>query len=162
MLSASYFVSSDPGQALGPRNSFSLSSLNRMAPSWSLITIFTVSASIMHVFRIQGLTIWHVESNSTYFQDVDIARTHLICTLFSAGIEQARKSKGQGILGAALGAVSCSFRKEINPFERYEMWTRVLSWDRKWVCLSSQKYPIGQKCWLGSFQMDIHGHAFCA
>ncbi|KAM0797218.1 hypothetical protein BDR22DRAFT_882274 [Usnea florida] len=80
------------------------------------------------------------KSNSTYFQDVDIARTHLICTLFSAGIEQARKSKGQGILGggnkvfgAALGAVCCSFRKEINPFERYEMWTRVLSWDRKWI-----------------------------
>ena len=82
-------------------------------------------------FDLKGLTIRHVESNSTYFQDVDIARTHLICTLFSTGIEQARKSKGQGILGAALGAVSCSFRKEINPFERYEMWTRVLSWDRK-------------------------------
>lgn len=81
-----------------------------------------------------------VESNSTYFGDVDIARTHLICTLFSQGIEQARKSKGQGIIGGgnktfgvALGAVCCSFRKEINPFEKYEMWTRVLSWDRKWV-----------------------------
>lgn len=81
-----------------------------------------------------------VESNSTYFQDVDIARTHLICTLFSRGIEQARNSKGQGFIGGgnkafgvALGAVCCSFRKEINPFEKYEMWTRVLSWDRKWV-----------------------------
>ena len=81
-----------------------------------------------------------LESNSTYFQDVDIARTHLICTLFSRGIEHARRSKGQGLIaggnkafGVALGAVCCSFRKEINPFEKYEMWTRVLSWDRKWV-----------------------------
>ncbi|MCJ1449900.1 hypothetical protein MMC28_000228 [Mycoblastus sanguinarius] len=80
------------------------------------------------------------KSNSTYFQDVDIARTHLICTLFSAGIEQARRSKGQGLIGGgnktfgvALGAVCCSFRKEINPFEKYEMWTRVMSWDRKWL-----------------------------
>lgn len=80
------------------------------------------------------------ESNSTYFQDVDIARTHLICTLFSAGIEQARKSKGQGAIGGggnafgvALGGVACSFRREINPFEKYEIWTRVLSWDRKWL-----------------------------
>ena len=60
--------------------------------------------------------------------------------MFSAGIEQARRSKGQGIIGGgsktfgvALGAVCCSFRKEINPFEKYEMWTRVMSWDRKWV-----------------------------
>lgn len=60
--------------------------------------------------------------------------------MFSAGIEQARRSKGQGIIaggnkafGVALGAVCCSFRKEINPFEKYEMWTRVMSWDRKWV-----------------------------
>ena len=81
-----------------------------------------------------------VESNSTYFQDVDIARAHLICTLFSRGIEQARDSKGSDSIGGgdktfvvALGAVSCSFRKEVNPFEKYEMWTRVLSWDQKWV-----------------------------
>ena len=87
-----------------------------------------------------SLTVGMTESNSTYFQDVDIARTHLICTLFSAGIEQARRSKGQGVIaggnqtfGVALGAVGCSFRKEINPFEQYEMWTRVLSWDRKWI-----------------------------
>ncbi|KAL9636715.1 MAG: hypothetical protein Q9164_002654 [Protoblastenia rupestris] len=80
------------------------------------------------------------KSNSTYFQDCDIARTHLLCTLFSAGIEQARSSKGQGIIGGgnkafgvALGGAACSFRKEINPFEKYEMWTRVLSWDRKWL-----------------------------
>lgn len=71
---------------------------------------------------------------------MDIARTHLICTLFSRGIEQARNSNGQGIIGGgnkafgvALGAVACSFRKEINPMEKYEMWTRVLSWDRKWL-----------------------------
>lgn len=82
------------------------------------------------------------ESNSTYFSDLDIARTHLICTLFSAGIEQARKTKttgeiggGNGAFGVALGAVSCSFRKEIMPYEQYEMWTRVLSWDGKWLYL---------------------------
>ncbi|KAL9102075.1 MAG: hypothetical protein Q9163_002724 [Psora crenata] len=92
-----------------------------------------------------------VESNSTYFQDVDIARTHLICTLFSAGIEQARKTKGQGIIGSgnnafgiALGGVVCSFRKEINPFEKYEMWTRVLSWDRKWLYIVTHFVRKGQ------------------
>ena len=34
-----------------------------------------------------------------------------------------------------LGAVSCSFRKEVKPYQPYEIWTRVLSWDRKWLYL---------------------------
>ncbi len=81
------------------------------------------------------------ESNSTYFSDLDIARSHLLCTLFSVGIEEARKPNSSSIgggntnFGVALGAVSCSFRKELRPYEQYEMWTRVLSWDRKWLYL---------------------------
>jgi hypothetical protein len=33
----------------------------------------------------------------------------------------------------ALGGVACFFRKEIKPYEAYEMWTRILCWDHKWV-----------------------------
>ncbi|KAL1961589.1 hypothetical protein VTN77DRAFT_1415 [Rasamsonia byssochlamydoides] len=81
------------------------------------------------------------KSNSTYFADLDIARCHLMCTLFSRGVDYARNArKRAGILGAsddliglALGAVSCTFRKEVKPCQRYEMWTRVLSWDEKWM-----------------------------
>lgn len=38
-----------------------------------------------------------------------------------------------GTFSIALGAVHCSFKKEIKPYEGYEMWTRVLAWDRKWL-----------------------------
>jgi len=38
-----------------------------------------------------------------------------------------------GSWSIALGAVHCSFKKEIKPYESYEMWTRVLAWDRKWL-----------------------------
>lgn len=31
-----------------------------------------------------------------------------------------------------MGAVSCSFRREIKPMRGFEMWTKVLCWDRKW------------------------------
>ena len=58
MLSASYFDASDPGRPSDPRNCFNHSSLNRTAPSWSLITTFTVSARSSGGFRIQGLTTW--------------------------------------------------------------------------------------------------------
>jgi hypothetical protein len=93
------------------------------------------------------------ESNSTYFSDLDMARTHLITTLFSAGIEQARNSKRQGMIGGgngafgiALGAVSCSFKKELKPYEKYEIWTRVLSWDEKWLYLVSHFVRKGRVC----------------
>jgi hypothetical protein len=86
-----------------------------------------------------GLTPVPAESNSSYFSDNDIARTHLVCTLFSKGIEKIRGGTAALVDGKtspfafALGAVSCSFRKEIKPYEQYEMWTRVLTWDHKWL-----------------------------
>ena len=39
------------------------------------------------------------------------------------------------LFGIALGAVSCNFKKELKPYESYEMWTRILSWDEKWIWL---------------------------
>lgn len=36
-----------------------------------------------------------------------------------------------------LGGVSCIFRREIRPYERYEIWSRMLCWDRKWVYIVS-------------------------
>ncbi|KAM0801111.1 hypothetical protein BDR22DRAFT_888782 [Usnea florida] len=82
---------------------------------------------------------WH-KSNSTYYSDLDIARTHLLCTLFSVGIDQARHEHGNPLLPARkpsftikLAAVQCSFKREIRPYQRYEMWSRVLAWDAKWL-----------------------------
>jgi hypothetical protein len=64
-----------------------------------------------------------------------------MCTLFSSGVDYARNARkragilgvSDGLIGLALGAVSCTFRKEVKPFQSYEIWTRVLSWDEKWM-----------------------------
>lgn len=94
------------------------------------------------------------KSNSTYFSDLDIARTELVTCLMAKAIRgpktespkagQTGNTKGTdpadstpGNYMMALGAVSCSFKKEIKPYENYEIWTRVLSWDRKWIYLIS-------------------------
>jgi len=37
----------------------------------------------------------------------------------------------------ALGGVSCFFQRQIEPLQSFEIHTRVLSWDRKWVYLVS-------------------------
>lgn len=91
------------------------------------------------------------KSNSTYFSDMDISRTHLFTAIIRNGIKKnsrlygAKKSAVAGAVGAtdgsrgrhliALGGISCLFKKEILPYKKYEMWTRVLCWDRKWYDL---------------------------
>ncbi|KAI1378802.1 hypothetical protein F4677DRAFT_412046 [Hypoxylon crocopeplum] len=79
------------------------------------------------------------KSNSSYFADVDIARTHLVCTLFARGIEQMRGGTSaytgskKPVFGLALGGVSCNFKRELRPYEEYEMWSKILAWDEKWI-----------------------------
>lgn len=45
----------------------------------------------------------------------------------------------------ALAGVSCLFRREIKPFEKYEVVNRVLGWDGKWVWVVSHFVQLGGK-----------------
>ena len=71
-------------------------------------------------------------------------------SLCTHGIEKLKKElaleekegRGDGAMGKGrfeirLGGVSCQFRKEIKPYEKFEIWTRVLCWDRKWLYMVS-------------------------
>ena len=79
------------------------------------------------------------KSNATYFSDLDVGRLHLVFSLCRHGISVTGKElakempQEKGGLSIALGGVACNFRREIKPFERFEVWTRVLAWDRKWL-----------------------------
>ncbi|KAF3762930.1 hypothetical protein M406DRAFT_263881 [Cryphonectria parasitica EP155] len=87
------------------------------------------------------------KSNSTYFSDLDVARSHCVSHLLRPGMDAiARNAETQcvrtkdgelakGGMAVGLGAVFCSFRREVAVLQGYEMWTRVLAWDRKWVYL---------------------------
>ncbi|TVY91596.1 Uncharacterized protein LAWI1_G001783 [Lachnellula willkommii] len=85
------------------------------------------------------------KSNSTYFSDLDVSRSHLVCALLQPGIERLQHNvrerlvldkEGQPVKGRwliMLGGVMCSFKREIGMYEGYEMWSRLLCWDRKWI-----------------------------
>lgn len=91
------------------------------------------------------------KSNSTYFSDMDISRTNLFTAIMRNGMKKqnarskSSRSSAQDALGAtsgtnsraviALGGISCLFKREILPYRKYEMWTRLLCWDRKWFYL---------------------------
>jgi hypothetical protein len=82
------------------------------------------------------------KSNSTYFSDLDTTRSYLVCCLVHTGIQKLQKNPGLVILPDGtpakgrwlimLGGVACSFKREIGIYEGYEMWSRLLCWDRKW------------------------------
>ncbi|KAI0016760.1 capsule polysaccharide biosynthesis protein [Xylariomycetidae sp. FL0641] len=108
---------------------------------------------------------WH-KSNSTYLADLDISRSHLVSHLVArAGHLVARNAKSRlvmdpsnpskparGSFNIGVGAVHCSFKREIGPYQRYEMWSRVLSWDRKWLYIVThfvQKGAVRPRSWDG-------------
>ncbi|CAG8903297.1 unnamed protein product [Penicillium egyptiacum] len=70
------------------------------------------------------------KSNSTYLTDLDASRAHL-SGLFFAPIFQ--KTTGSVRCNLIVSAVACTFRREIKPFQPYELWTKVASWDDKWI-----------------------------
>ena len=60
----------------------------------------------------------------------------MVTCLIKSGLQKARK-EGRSAVPPHLGGVSCSFKQEIKPYQSYEIWTRVLCWDRKWLYLIS-------------------------
>lgn len=79
------------------------------------------------------------KSNSTFFADLDLNRTELILFLFKdllapTGRDGGERKKKKSI---ALGGVSCVFKRQIAPLEKYDVWSRVLCWDAKWLYVVS-------------------------
>jgi hypothetical protein len=64
----------------------------------------------------------------------------------NAGDEEglpANVRDAKGKFYVALGAIGCFFQKEIAPMQGFEIWTRILSWDRKWLYLVSHVVKAG-------------------
>jgi hypothetical protein len=93
------------------------------------------------------------KSNSTYFSDLDVARAHYMGSVIRTGLQRLNAGDEEGLpaevrsvkgsYAVALGAVGCFFQREIAPLEKFEIFTRVLSWDRKWLYLVSHVVKKG-------------------
>ncbi|KAE8158068.1 hypothetical protein BDV40DRAFT_308212 [Aspergillus tamarii] len=94
------------------------------------------------------------KSNSTFYADLDISRIELLLLFFKDVItplspplrksdserahESAERQTGNlKHLTPALGGVSCIFRREIKPWQRYDVESRILCWDDKWLYIVS-------------------------
>lgn len=82
-----------------------------------------------------------------YFADLDVSRAHALSAVIRTGLTRLNRGDQEGIPKStsdvpgkymvALGAVSCFFQRQIDPLAPFEIYTRVLSWDRKWIYLIS-------------------------
>ncbi|KAK9447651.1 uncharacterized protein V1518DRAFT_428619 [Limtongia smithiae] len=84
------------------------------------------------------------KSNSTYFSDLDIARTDLMVDVFRKMLLDTKAKEGKWPY-IPLGAVASIFRREIKPYALYNIKSRILGWDEKWLFVISRfESPSGK------------------
>jgi hypothetical protein len=78
------------------------------------------------------------KSNSTFFVDLDDNRTELMLALFKNAVKPLKEGKSTPKARMFnLGGTSCMYRKAIAPFAKYEISSRILCWDQKWIYVVS-------------------------
>jgi hypothetical protein len=111
-----------------------------------LPTISTTWAPLMEIdFNLH-------KSNSTYFTDLDMSRAFLSGVIFGPLIT----GSGSKRCNLIVGAVSCTFKREIKPYKTYETWTRVASWDEKWIYMVTHFVQRGE---LRAGQRVLQSHS---
>ncbi|RKF77869.1 4-hydroxybenzoyl-CoA thioesterase [Golovinomyces cichoracearum] len=145
-----------------------------IAPSTLFLPVITTSRSPLMECDYN----FH-KSNSTYFSDLDVARSHIICALLEPGIYRIRHnveerlvlmsdgSPASGRWSFNLGATACNFKKEIGIYEPYEMWSRLLCWDKKWLyfvthfvkmgTVKPSAYVLTDGSWFGKGYRTVKG-----
>jgi len=61
----------------------------------------------------------------------------------SIDVQVGKMVPAKGAWFIMLGSVQCSFCKEIKPYESYDMWSRLLCWDRKWIYILTHFVKAG-------------------
>ena len=85
-------------------------------------------------------------------------------TLFGNGIYRYRGSttmnglsgKSTSNFTMALGAVSCTFRRELLPYETYDMWSKILTWDEKWFYIITHFVKKGSNVQPGKVTLHTY------
>lgn len=80
------------------------------------------------------------KGNSTYFIDLDMSRTNLMMHVFKDFFLKYKDPEvpDAGWPYCPVGSVASVFRRELTPYERYNVKSRVLGWDHKWLFVVSR------------------------
>ncbi|ODV63477.1 uncharacterized protein ASCRUDRAFT_30673 [Ascoidea rubescens DSM 1968] len=87
------------------------------------------------------------KNNAAYFTECDIARTELMLSVFQNFMwhyQDSSPNKNSFFKSLAdspyvpVASIQAIFKKEIAPFQRYNIITRILTWDEKWIFVLSK------------------------
>lgn len=111
-----------------------MSSLASPAATHPIFTPTTITSSTTLLETDYNLH----KSNSTYFADLDVSRTALVTKLYIKGAGVLRKKLEEeegkkGRMNVILGSVFTSFKREILPYQTYEICSKIAGWDNKWL-----------------------------
>ena len=79
-------------------------------------------------------------NNGRYLAFMDLGRLHLVAQIGLLGLILRRR------WGAALGAAEISFIRPLAPFQRFELLTRLVTWDEKYAYLEQRFESGGALC----------------
>jgi acyl-CoA thioesterase FadM len=79
-------------------------------------------------------------NNGRYLTFMDLGRVHL--TVQAGLIPHVRRNRWMPVLAAA----EITFVRSLNPFERFELVTRVMTWDEKYVYMEQLFERDGELC----------------
>lgn len=119
----------------GNLNTHGIASKNNSLAVFEYTSVYRTYVSPLEV------DMYNHKSNSTYFADLDIARGKLLVTVFQKFFLEAYDNthgeyanKGLGNFPIVpVGHVQALFRKEMFIFQRYEIHSRIMAWDKKWL-----------------------------
>lgn len=77
------------------------------------------------------------KNNACYFEELDIARSQLMTRNFQHFLHNYPTKSG-GYVFVPVANIFGSFKKEIKPFARYHIDSRILAWDDKWIFILSK------------------------
>ncbi|KAL4985591.1 hypothetical protein BDW68DRAFT_189511 [Aspergillus falconensis] len=92
------------------------------------------------------------KSNSTYITDLDVSRAHLSGLLFAPILLRIKRSMRCNLI---VSAIACTFHREIEPYRPYELWTRVATWDDKWIYMVTH-FVDNSKAWSTCFVIQAN------
>ncbi|KAH3682024.1 hypothetical protein WICPIJ_007016 [Wickerhamomyces pijperi] len=77
------------------------------------------------------------KSNSCYSEELDIARSELMTSVLQKFFTEYQTESKQFPF-VPVASLWTSFKKEIKPFEKYAIESRILGWDEKWIFVISK------------------------
>jgi len=79
-------------------------------------------------------------NNGRYLSFMDLGRLHLVAQIGLLGIILRRR------WGAALGAAEINFIRPLAPFQKFELVTRLVTWDEKYAYMEQRFESRGVLC----------------